>query len=207
MTPEVGGWLKDYVGETKTQDLLKYVDGVYTRFGAPDKLYGIGEEVEKLKSKAILADLKLVTVPLRHMGTENCFSVLKSMREHLNSHLDVMLQTTAVKVIVENHEVKGIETDDGERYDCDYLILAPGREGADWLSKEAQRLNLTLSHNPVDLGVRVEVPKAVMDPLTDVLYEAKLEYNSKSFDDRLRTFLYVPRRGGHHGKLRRRPTR
>jgi uncharacterized protein len=53
-------------------------------------------------------------------------------------------------------------------------------------------LNLTLRNNPVDLGVRVEVPRAVMDPLTDDLYEAKLEYYSKSFDDRLRTFCMCP---------------
>jgi uncharacterized protein len=192
LTPDVGGWLKDYLGEDRTQELLRYVDEVYTHFGAPNRLYGVGEEVEKLRKKAILSDLNLVTVPLRHMGTENCFLVLKSMRDHLNSNLDILLQTSAARIIVENHEVKGIETADGKRFDCDYLILAPGREGADWLSKEAQRLNLNLNNNPVDLGVRVEVPKAVMDPLTDVLYEAKLEYNSRSFDDRLRTFCMCP---------------
>ncbi len=192
LTPEVGGWLKDYLGDERTAALLKYIDQVYIRFGAPDKLYGVGDELEKLRDKAILSDLKLVTVPLRHMGTENCFSILKSMREHLNSHLDVKLETFANRIIVENGEVKGIETDDGERYDCDYLILAPGREGADWLSKEALRLNLTMHNNPVDVGVRVEVPRAVMDSLTDVLYEAKLEYFSKSFDDRLRTFCMCP---------------
>ena len=49
-----------------------------------------------------------------------------------------------------------------------------------------------MHNNPVDVGVRVEVPKAVMDSLTDVLYEAKLEYFSKSFDDRLRTFCMCP---------------
>ncbi len=192
LTPEVGGWLKEYLGEAPTEDLLKYIDQVYINFGAPDKLYGIGSEVEKLRNKAILSDLKLVTVPLRHLGTENCFSVLKSMRDHLNSHLDVKLRTLASRVIIENNAVKGIETADDESYDCDYLILAPGREGADWLSKEALRLNLTMRNNPVDVGVRVEVPRAVMEPLTDVLYEAKLEYFSKSFDDRLRTFCMCP---------------
>jgi uncharacterized FAD-dependent dehydrogenase len=192
LNPEVGGWLKDYLGIAKTESLLKYVDEVYSRFGAPDKLYGVGDEVDKLRARATLADLKLVTVPLRHMGTENCFSVLKSMREHLNSHLDVKLNTLVSRVIVENGEVKGVESSSGERFACEYLILAPGREGADWLSKEAQRLNLTIHNNPVDVGVRVEVPRAVMNPLTDVLYEAKLEYISKSFDDRLRTFCMCP---------------
>jgi uncharacterized protein len=192
LTPEVGGWLKDYLGLEKTESLLKYIDEVYTRFGAPDKLYGVGEEVEKLRARAALADLKLVSVPLRHMGTENCFSVLKSMREHLNSYLEVKLNTMVSGVIVEKGAVKGVETASGERYACDYLILAPGREGADWLSKEAGRLNLTMHNNPVDVGVRVEVPRAVMEPLTNVLYEAKLEYFSKSFDDRLRTFCMCP---------------
>jgi uncharacterized FAD-dependent dehydrogenase len=192
LTPEIGGWLKDYLGTPQTEALLKYIDSVYTRFGAPDKTFGIGEEVEKLRAKATLADLKLISVPLRHMGTENCFSVLQAMRRHLNSHLDVKLQTLANRVIVENGQVKGVETADGEIYDCDYVILAPGREGADWLSREAQRLKLTMNVNPVDVGVRVEVPRAVMEPLTDVLYEAKLEYFSKSFDDRLRTFCMCP---------------
>jgi uncharacterized protein len=192
LTPEVGGWLKDYQGEAGTSDLLKYVDQVYLRFGAPQRLYGVGDEVERLRNKATLADLKLISVPLRHMGTENCYSVLRSMREHLNSHLEIRLKTLASRVLVENNTVKGIETAEGENLFCDYLVLAPGREGADWLSREAQRLKLTLHHNPVDVGVRVEVPRAVMDGLTDVLYEAKLEYYSRSFDDRLRTFCMCP---------------
>jgi uncharacterized FAD-dependent dehydrogenase len=192
LTPEVGGWLKDYLGEQKTRDLIKYVDSVYLRFGAPDRVYGVGDEIEKLRDKAILSDLKLVTVPLRHLGTDKCFSVLKAMRVHLNSHLDVKLNTRAERVIVENGAVKGIDAGDGERYECDYLILAPGREGAEWLSTESQRLKLTMFSNPVDVGVRVEVPRAVTDHLTDVLYEAKLEYYSKSFDDRIRTFCMCP---------------
>jgi uncharacterized FAD-dependent dehydrogenase len=98
----------------------------------------------------------------------------------------------ACRIISENSKVIGIETEAGDNFDCDYLILAPGREGADWLSREANRLNLTMHNNPVDVGVRVEVPVAVMEPLTSVLYEAKLEFQSKSFDDRIRTFCMCP---------------
>jgi len=188
----VGGWLEDYLGDQQTQELINYIDQIYIHFGATDKLYGTGNEVEKLQDQAALADLKLITVPMRHMGTENCFAILKSMREQLNSHLEVKLETSATQIIAENGEVKGIETDRGERYLSDYVVLAPGREGADWLSREALRLNLTVNNNPVDVGVRVEVPRAVMDRLTDVLYEAKLEYISPSFNDRVRTFCMCP---------------
>jgi len=98
----------------------------------------------------------------------------------------------ASTLIVDNGQVKGIETERGERFDCHYLVLAPGREGADWLSTEAKRLNLTMHNNPIDVGIRVEVPVAVMEGLTNVLYEAKLEFLSKSFDDRIRTFCMCP---------------
>jgi uncharacterized FAD-dependent dehydrogenase len=44
----------------------------------------------------------------------------------------------------------------------------------------------------VDVGVRVEVPNAVMDGLTSVLYESKLEFFSNRFDNRVRTFCMCP---------------
>ncbi len=192
LTPQVGGRLRDYLGETDTEALIKYVDNIYLKFGAPNKLYGTGDEVDDIRHRASLVELRLTPVPLRHLGTERCRSVLKAMRDHLISRLEFKLEVMASTVIVDNDEVKGIETETGDRFDCHYLILAPGRDGADWLSKEAKRLNLTTHNNPVDVGVRVEVPVAVMEELTSVLYEAKLEFLSKSFDDRIRTFCMCP---------------
>ena len=72
------------------------------------------------------------------------------------------------------------------------MVAVPGREGAQWFSKEAQRLKLDMAINPVDIGVRVEVPAVVMEHLTDVVYESKLIYFSKSFDDKVRTFCMNP---------------
>ncbi len=120
-------------------------------------------------------ELRLIPVPVRHLGTERCSSVLKAMRDYLISRLEFKLEAAASTIIVENGEVRGSETEAGDRFDCHYLILAPGREGADWLSTEANRLSLTMHNNPIDVGVRVEVPVAVMEDLTNVLYEAKLE--------------------------------
>ena len=192
LSPQVGGRLGDYLGENDTEALVKYVDNIYLKFGASDKLYGIGDGVDELRRKASLVELRLLPVPLRHLGTERCRLVLKAMRDYLSSRLEFKLGTMASIIIVDNGEVKGIETEDGDRFDCRYLILAPGREGADWLSQEASRLELTTHINPIDVGVRVEVPVAVMEELTNVLYEAKLEFLSKRFDDRIRTFCMCP---------------
>jgi hypothetical protein len=182
----------DYLGEGNTEVLIKHVDDIYLKFGASNKLYGVGDEVERLCRQASLAELRLIPVPLRHLGTEHCHSVLKAMRDYLITRVDFKLGTMASTIIIDNGEVRGIETESGEVFDCHYLILAPGREGADWLSKEAKRLDLTMHINPIDVGVRVEVPVAVMDDLSNVLYEAKLEFLSPSFNDRIRTFCMCP---------------
>ena len=192
LSPAVGGRLTSYLGEKEAEALIRYVDEVYLKFGAPNKLYGVGKGVNALRTKAERAGLKLVAVPIRHLGTENCRSVLKAMWDDLSPHIEFRLETMASSIIVDQGRVKGVRTEAGESFDCHYLILAPGREGADWLAQEASRLNLTVDINPVDVGVRVEVPAPVMEELTSVLYESKLEFRSKSFDDRVRTFCMCP---------------
>jgi uncharacterized protein len=56
----------------------------------------------------------------------------------------------------------------------------------------ATALGIALTNNQVDIGVRVETPAPVMEPLTDELYEAKLTYFSRRFGDRVRTFCMNP---------------
>ncbi len=38
-------------------------------------------------------------------------------------------------LIVENNEIKGLKLSDGKTVMANYVIVAPGREGADWLTK------------------------------------------------------------------------
>ncbi len=86
----------------------------------------------------------------------------------------------------------GVTCTDGSRFSADAVIVAPGRQGAAWLVDECRRLGIGVRTNPVDIGVRVEVPAVVMEPLTSVLYESKLIYYAHTFDDPVRTFCMNP---------------
>lgn len=192
LSPDVGGRLVDYLGRERTAALIDYVDNVYVRFSGADRLYGVGERVEELERRANLADLRLTPMTVRHLGTDRCRAVLKEMRQLLCGKVEVRLGTAAKHILTEDAVVKGVESEDGEKIACRYLIIAPGRDGADWLAQEASRLRLTRHINPIDVGVRVEVPKAVLEELTCTLYETKLDYYSKAFDDKVRTFCMCP---------------
>ena len=192
LSSEIGGRLKEYLGLERTEELVRYVDDIYVKFGGTNSVYGGGEKVDELQHRASLADLRLIPMMVRHLGTDHSRTVLRAMREFLSDKADIKVGTAASMILTEKGAVKGVETKDGQRFECRYLILAPGREGADWLAHEAGRLSLTLQINPVDVGVRVELPEVVLKELTDAMYECKLEYYSKSFDDRVRTFCVCP---------------
>jgi len=49
-----------------------------------------------------------------------------------------------------------------------------------------------VARNPVDLGVRVELPATVLEPITRMVYESKFIYYSRAFDDQVRTFCMCP---------------
>ncbi|GAI52216.1 unnamed protein product, partial [marine sediment metagenome] len=49
LSSQVGGRLRDYLGESNTETLIKYVDDTYLKFGAPNKLYGVGDGVDELR--------------------------------------------------------------------------------------------------------------------------------------------------------------
>ncbi len=192
LSPAVGGWLDEYVSRDELVRLIKYVDDVYLKFGAPKTVYG-GEddEVRAIERKAVLADLQLVNMQVRHLGTDRCETILEKMKQALDKGVEVKTKTTVEHLIIEDGRVTGVESSAGA-FRAPNVIVAPGREGSDWLSSETRRLGLHLMNNAVDIGVRVEVPAPVLEPLTEHLYESKLIYYSKAFQDKVRTFCMSP---------------
>jgi uncharacterized FAD-dependent dehydrogenase len=193
LSPDVGGFLPRYMEKDEVSALIEYVDEIYVRYGAPENVFGEdAEEIRKLEKHASKNSLVLVPSRIRHIGTDRCRTLLKKMRESINGKIETLFTTEAEAIIVEKGNYKGIRLKDGNVINSRYLILAPGREGSRWLEEESRRLNLTLLKNPVDIGVRVEVPASVLEPVTDITYEPKLLFYSKRFDDKVRTFCVNP---------------
>lgn len=193
LSPEVGGFLSRYIDLFTLQSLIEYVDKIYLNFGAPDVIYGTDleaiKEIERLASKN---DLILVPSRIRHIGTDRCKDLLRRMRQHLNGKIDMTFESEVSEIIEKGKVVKGIRLNDGREFFSDFVIIAPGREGSRWLEDIAKGLGLTLLQNPVDIGVRVEIPASVFEDLTKVTYEPKLIFYSKRFDDKVRTFCVNP---------------
>ena len=199
LNEEVGGNIADYMSHPQAKALIKHADDIYLRFGAPDTVHGLNDKkVEEIAYEASRHNIRLVPCPVRHLGTEHAGVVLGNMYDHLVENTNTVFYelTTAQDILVEDGKAVGVTlrrpNGEIETVHAPYIVAAPGRGGAAWLTAQAKELNLATQNNEVDIGVRVEVPNSIMDHLTKYLYEAKLVYYSDTYENKVRTFCMNP---------------
>ncbi|MBE6097145.1 MAG: NAD(P)/FAD-dependent oxidoreductase [Schwartzia sp.] len=189
-TTQFGGWLNEYLDDEEVMKLIRYVDEINMKHGAPSQVFTTaGSELGKL---ALGYDLHLLDASVRHLGTENNLSMLKKTYEHLKDKVEFHFLAPVKNIESDGSGDNQLVLENGEKVSAEYLIVTPGRAGAEWFSDECKRLGVKLLNNQVDVGVRVEVPDAVFSHITDKVYEAKLVYRTKRYGDLVRTFCMNP---------------
>ena len=193
LSPEIGGSLSDYIGRDELNRLIAYVDGIYLSYGADEKIYGAreSETIEKLRHQAIVNNLKFLESPIRHIGTEKCYELYTKIQERLlECGVEILFNTMAEELIIDDGRVRGVVA--GGIYLADRVVMAVGREGAEWLKGLCGRYGIATKTGGVDIGVRVEVRNEIMEEINREIYESKLIYYTPTFEDRVRTFCHNP---------------
>ncbi len=199
LSDEVGGQISEYMGHKRAMEYIARCDEKYLHFGANQMVHGLNNSrVDEIAYEASRHNIRLVPCPVRHLGTENAGPVLGAMHDHLveKTNTTFLELTVAEDILCEDGQVKGVRLRQrGQEpvvVEAPYVIVAPGRGGAQWLTEQAGKLGLRTQNNEVDIGVRVEVPNSIMDHLTKDLYEAKLVYYSDTYENKVRTFCMNP---------------
>jgi uncharacterized FAD-dependent dehydrogenase len=197
LSTEVGGFLRDFLDQPSLDRLLSATDRLYVAHGAPNRVFGeYSPKVEELAERARMADLEMIPARIRHIGTENCLTILDRFYQSLAGRVEMRTQSRVENLVADSGCIRGVKLADGQTINSRFVIVAPGRSGAAWMKKEAESLGLKTRANSVDIGIRVELPAPVLKEITDIAYESKLIYYSKTFDEKVRTFCMNP-----HGEV------
>jgi len=190
----VGGNLTTQCGKDVTINYLKRSLNLFNKHFSED----LDEEQfgdTKMQDLASKAGLGLVKTKTFHLGTDGVFSFSTDMLNKLINKVTLSEETGVLEIKrytpFGGKAYFGVRVE-GTEYYCKYLILAPGREGADWLNAQLVDLKIKSIGNRVDLGVRVELPNSVVKELVDYAYDFKLYHYAKPFDDQVRTFCVCP---------------
>jgi hypothetical protein len=148
--------------------------------------------VEKMDSKCRKENMRLITYPIRHLGTDNAAAIMDNIYKYLKDKINIVLKTKVDKILVENGKACGVSTTKGKIYKAKNIVVGIGRGGTNWLKSECDRLGISYSNNAVDIGVRVETLKEYCAEFTDNLYEFKIEFVTQTYEDKVRTFCVCP---------------
>ena len=195
-----GSFFKEFYTSDEIKDIIAYTDQIYLKFGADPELQGIKyeKEINELQKKASENDLRLVTYPIRHIGTEKTHELFNKIEDYLNEKIDIMFDTTVKDLIIENNKCVGVKIANSFHQDeenviyANHIVLGVGRKGANWLAEICNKYKIKTDSGIIDIGIRYELPDEIMKDVNKYLYEAKFIARVKPFKDKVRTFCQNP---------------
>ena len=168
---------------------MQYVDEINMEYGGEGtRLYSTAGT--KFKKLCLQNRLQLLNASVRHLGTDVNYIVLQNMYAWLKDRADFYFDTPVQHI--EKREDGYQVICEEENYACGKCVVSVGRSGSKWMEKVCEEMSIPTSSNRVDLGVRVELPAVIFSHLTDELYESKIVYRTKQFEDNVRTFCMNP---------------
>ncbi len=189
ITNDFGGTLYEYIGREQALSLMHYVDEINVENGGQNThmFSTSGSEFKKL---CMQNGLTLLDASVRHLGTDINYIVLQHLYEKLSGKVDFFFDTTVRRVEIRDGKYAAVY--DGGEAESEFCIVSVGRSGSKWMEEVCRDLDIPTKSNRVDIGVRVEIPAVIFSHLTDQLYESKIVYRTRKFEDNVRTFCMNP---------------
>lgn len=186
-----GGFLGTELGEDKAMEYINMVDKVLESFSDdyPDMYYSN----EELKLKCLQNNLRLLDMNVRHLGTDKNYNTMLRLIEHLAKKNVRMESRTECLDIVKSdagYEVIYEKAGQRETVAAEKIVIATGRSGASFVKNICEKFGVKINANSVDIGVRVEMKDVIWREFSSKIYEPKILYRTKTFEDRTRMFCF-----------------
>ncbi len=186
--------LTEFLPMGDANQLIDDVEEIFKKFGMDGEVYPSDmEEAIEYKKKAKNHGVDLMIIKQKHLGSDKLPFYIQGMVDWLkNQGVEFKTSEHISEILVEGNGnekiVKGVKSAIGNEYYANNVIAAPGRTGSKWLYEESKKHGLTVKFRGVEVGVRVEVPKEIMEKITSIIYDPTLFIYTDKYDDQVRTF-------------------
>ncbi len=187
ISTEYGGWLTDFYPADQVLDAIEQADAILQRFGATKERY---MPDPALKQLCLQHDLHIQSAQVKHLGTDDNQKTMAKFIDHLVNKVEIITLAEVKDVNKDTHEVTYIHENQTKHITGKVVVFAIGRSGSDFFSSWCQKQHIPLTNNQVDIGVRVELPYEIWSDFSTKIYEPKIWYRSKGYNDKTRMFCF-----------------
>ena len=184
-----GGTLGEELGDTLANKYIDEVDKILDKYCTSGKVK-VYKSNEDLKLKCLQNNLRLLDMNVKHLGTDKNFLTMKNLIAALEEKGVEMLHSFDCQSIEKCDSGYCLTYTNGEKLLARKIIIATGRGGANFVADFCRSFGIKMSSNHIDIGVRVEMKDAIWKEFSDKIYEPKILYKTKTFEDRCRMFCF-----------------
>ncbi len=189
--------LTKYMLESEANKLIDETEEIFTNFKMDAEVYPSNmDEANEIKKKVAIAGAKLLVIKQKHLGSDHLPEYIEGISEFLEDKGVTLIDRANVidiKTISElEHEVTYESGKKNTTLKAETVVVAPGRTGAKWIQELADKYDIPYLSQSIEIGVRVEVRKDIMEEITNVIYDPTIFIKTKTYGDEIRTFCTNP---------------
>ena len=191
--------LYKYMSSDEADKLLIDTESIFKKFGMDSDVYPSNmDEALKIKKEVAKQGAKLLVIKQKHLGSDKLPGYITDFTNYLKENGVQLLENTEVLDIINQKDKIIINARKNKKivnYEGKYVIVAPGRTGAKWIQELADKYKIPYLSQSIEIGVRVEVRKEILEDLCSVIYDPSIFIKTKTYGDEIRTFCTNP--GGY----------
>jgi len=196
--PKIGkSDLFKYMSEEEAYKIIDDSEEIFSKFQMDSDIYPSDMDIaNEIKRKVAVTGARLLLIKQKHLGSDHLPTYIKNFTDYLKENGVVVYEganVTDVKSLTKNkHEVTAVIKKKETIFESNKVIVAPGRTGAKWIQELADKYNISYLSQSIEIGVRVEVRKEILEELCNVIYDPTIFIKTKTYGDEIRTFCTNP---------------
>lgn len=185
-----------YMSESDAYKIIDDTEDIFNKFGMDAEVYPkSSEKSEEIKKLVTVKGARLLLIKQKHLGSDMLPSYIEGFTSFLEEHGVTLIESGDVTDIdINDNENEVFYTKNGENHSikAKYVVVAPGRTGAGWVQGLLDKHKIPYCSQSIEIGVRVEVRKEVLQSITDIIYDPTIFIKTKTYGDEIRTFCTNP---------------
>ena len=189
--------LTKYMSESEAYKLIDETEEIFNKFHMDAEVYPSNlDEANEIKKKVAIAGAKLLLIKQKHLGSDH-------LPEYIDGICDYLIENGVD--LIDRADVTDIKSESEDKHFVTYVtgkklttlesknvIVAPGRTGAKWVQELADKYQIPYLSQSIEIGVRVEVRKEILESITNVIYDPTIFIKTETYGDEIRTFCTNP---------------
>lgn len=183
-----------YMSQSEAYKLIDDTEEIFTKFKMDSDVYPSNmDEANEIKKEVAKTGARLLVIKQKHLGSDKLPGYIKDFTDYLeNKDVDIYENSNVEDIISKKEDEHELVIENKENIIAKNVVVAPGRTGAKWIQELADKYNIPYTSQSIEIGVRVEVRKEILEDITNVIYDPTIFIKTDTYTDEIRTFCTNP---------------